>query len=112
MKFAEKKKLIDRQSYVAQYVSLAILSIGRLPILLKAMVDITGISTLLGSDDLLSAFACGAAFAWDGFFNKNTEDAVFSNVIDLLFNCAAFIYIGAIIPFADFNDASIGVSLE
>lgn len=28
MKFAERKKLIDRQSYVAQYVSLAILSIG------------------------------------------------------------------------------------
>jgi len=72
---------------------------------------ISGISTLLGSDDLLSAFACGAAFAWDGFFNKNTEDAVFSNVIDLLFNCAAFIYIGALIPFADFNNAAIGVSL-
>jgi NhaP-type Na+/H+ or K+/H+ antiporter len=70
----------------------------------------SGISTLLGSDDLLSAFACGAAFAWDGFFNKNTEDAVFSNVIDLLFNCAAFIYIGALIPFADFNNAAIGVS--
>jgi len=29
MKFAERKKLIDRQSYVAQYVSLAILSIGK-----------------------------------------------------------------------------------
>jgi len=35
---------------------------------------------------------------------------VFSNVIDLLFNCAAFIYIGAIIPFDMFNDTSIGVS--
>lgn len=35
MKFAERKRLIDRQSYVAQYVSLAILSIGesrRLPL--------------------------------------------------------------------------------
>jgi NhaP-type Na+/H+ or K+/H+ antiporter len=31
MKFAERKKLIDRQSYVAQYVSLAILSIGMSP---------------------------------------------------------------------------------
>lgn len=38
-----------------------------------------------------------------GHFNKATEDAVFSNVIDLLFNCAAFIYIGAIIPFGDYN---------
>lgn len=29
MKFAERKRLIDRQSYVAQYVSLAVLSIGK-----------------------------------------------------------------------------------
>ena len=98
MQFSERKKLIDRQSFVAQYVSLAILSIG--------------ICTLLGSDDLLAAFACGCAFAWDGHFNKATEDAVFSNVIDLLFNCACFIYIGAIIPFHSWSDASIHVSAK
>lgn len=96
MQFAERKRLVDRQSFVAQYVSLAIFTIG--------------ISTLLGCDDLLSAFACGCAFAWDGYFNKATEDAVFSNVIDLLFNCAAFIYIGANIPFKYFNDHELGVS--
>ncbi|ORX37176.1 Sodium/hydrogen exchanger family-domain-containing protein [Kockovaella imperatae] len=96
MKFSEAKKLIDRQSFVAQYVSLAILSIG--------------FTSLLGSDDLLSAFACGCAFAWDGFFNKATEDAEFSNVIDLLFNCAAFIYIGAIIPFDSFNDPRLTIA--
>ncbi|OCF39994.1 Na+/H+ exchanger AnNHA1 [Kwoniella heveanensis CBS 569] len=97
MKYAERKRLIDRQSYVAQYVSLAVLSMGG--------------TALLGSDDLLSAFACGTAFAWDGFFNKATEDAVFSNVIDLLFNCAAFIYIGALIPFQEWNvpDVSLRV---
>ncbi|WVR06563.1 hypothetical protein IAU60_003594 [Kwoniella sp. DSM 27419] len=95
MKFAERKKLVDRQSYVAQYVSLAVLSMGA--------------TALLGSDDLLCAFACGTAFAWDGFFNKATEDAVFSNVIDLLFNCAAFIYIGAIIPFSEWNTHELPV---
>jgi NhaP-type Na+/H+ or K+/H+ antiporter len=52
------------------------------------------------------------ALTYSGFFNKNTEDAVFSNVIDLLFNCAAFIYIGALIPFSYFNDPSIYVSVE
>lgn len=97
MQFSERKKLIDRQSFVAQYVSLALLSIG--------------ICTLLGSDDLLAAFACGCAFAWDGYFNKATEDAVFSNVIDLLFNCAAFIYIGAIIPFTSFANAEFHLSV-
>jgi len=45
-----------------------------------------------------------------GFFNKATEDAVFSNVIDLLFNCACFIYIGAIIPFHQFANAEIHAS--
>jgi NhaP-type Na+/H+ or K+/H+ antiporter len=30
MKFSERRKLIDRQSFVAQYVSLAVLSIGEL----------------------------------------------------------------------------------
>ena len=43
-----------------------------------------GVTTLIGSDDLLAAFAAGAAFAWDGFFNRQTEAAVFSSVIDLV----------------------------
>lgn len=45
-----------------------------------------------------------------GFFNKATEDSMFSNVIDLLFNCAGFIYIGAIIPFHAFQDSTTNVS--
>lgn len=97
MRFCESKDLIDRQSYVAQYVSLAMLTIGA--------------TTLLGSDDLLAAFSCGAAFAWDGFFNKQTEESVFSSVIDLLFNIAAFVFVGAWMPFNDFTNASIGLSL-
>ncbi|KAJ7723808.1 Sodium/hydrogen exchanger family-domain-containing protein [Mycena metata] len=90
MKFSERHSLIDRHSYVAQYVSLALLTIG--------------FTTLLGSDDLLSAFACGTAFAWDGFFNRQTEESVFSSVIDLLFNVAAFVYVGAWMPFSSFQD--------
>lgn len=45
-----------------------------------------------------------------GFFNKATEDSMFSNVIDLLFNCACFIYIGMVIPFDDWSDAATSVS--
>lgn len=97
MKFCERKDLIDRQSYVAQYVSLALLTIGT--------------TTLLGSDDLLAAFTCGTAFAWDGFFNRQTEESVFSSVIDLLFNVAAFVYVGAWMPFSDFSDATLTLSV-
>ena len=35
---------------------------------------------------------------------------MFSNVIDLLFNCACFIYIGMVIPFSDWNNAATSVS--
>lgn len=97
MKFCERKDLIDRHSYVAQYVSLAMFTIG--------------VTTLLGSDDLLAAFACGTAFAWDGFFNKQTEESVFSSVIDLLFNIAAFIYIGAWMPFDKFQEPALTLSV-
>lgn len=97
MKFCERKDLIDRQSYVAQYVSLAMLTIG--------------ICSLLGTDDLLAAFSCGTAFAWDGFFNKQTEEAVFSSVIDLLFNIAAFVFVGAWMPFNDFSDPHLTLSV-
>ena len=97
MKFCQRHDLIDRHSYVAQYVSLAVLTIG--------------VCTLLGSDDLLAAFCCGTAFAWDGFFNKQTEESVFSSVIDTLFNVGAFIYVGAWMPFDKFQDAALGLSV-
>ena len=97
MKFCERKDLIDRQSYVAQYVSLAMFVIG--------------VTTMLGTDDLLAAFSCGAAFAWDGFFNRQTEESVFSSVIDLIFNIAAFIFIGAWMPFGDFDNVDLTLSV-
>jgi len=97
MKFCERKDLIDRQSYVAQYVSLALLTVGT--------------TTLLGPDDLLASFACGTAFAWDGFFNKQTEASVFSSVIDLLLNTAAFVYVGAWMPFDSFSDETLSLSV-
>ncbi|EDR03541.1 uncharacterized protein LACBIDRAFT_253237 [Laccaria bicolor S238N-H82] len=97
MKFCQRHDLIDRHSYVAQYVSLAMLTIG--------------VTTLLGSDDLLAAFFCGTAFAWDGFFNRQTEESVFSSVIDTLFNVAAFIFVGAWMPFNKFQDAALTLSV-
>jgi len=97
MRFCQRHDLIDRHSYVAQYISLAILTIG--------------VCTLLGSDDLLAAFCCGTAFAWDGFFNKQTEESVFSSVIDTLFNSAAFVFVGAWMPFNKFQDANLGLSV-
>lgn len=97
MKFCERKDLIDRQSYVAQYVSLALLTVGT--------------TSILGPDDLLASFTCGTAFAWDGFFNKQTEASVFSSVIDLLLNTAAFVFVGAWMPFDSFSDETLSLSV-
>lgn len=45
MKFAKRRGFIDRESYIAQYIALSLLTIG--------------VSDLLGTDDLLAAFAAG-----------------------------------------------------
>ena len=97
MKFCERKDLVDRKAYVAQYISVALLTVGT--------------STLLGTEDVLASFACGTAFSWDGFFNKQTEASVFSSVIDLLLNSAAFVYVGAWMPFDSFSDKTLSLSV-
>ncbi|KAI0779988.1 Sodium/hydrogen exchanger family-domain-containing protein [Fomes fomentarius] len=96
MKFSHRKGYIDRESYVAQYLALALFTIG--------------VTRTLGSDDLLAAFAAGSAISWDGYFNTQIEDEVFSSVIDLVLNCATFVYIGAWMPFNMFNAIDLGIT--
>ncbi|KIM37934.1 hypothetical protein M413DRAFT_448196 [Hebeloma cylindrosporum] len=96
IKFSHRRGFIDRESYVAQYLALAIF--------------ITGVVSTIGSDDLLAAFAAGSAISWDGDFNTHTEGEVFASVIDLVLNCACFVYIGAWIPFNDFNINDLGIT--
>ncbi|KNE99684.1 hypothetical protein, variant 2 [Puccinia striiformis f. sp. tritici PST-78] len=93
LKFCKRRSMIDKESMVAMYVALALLT--------------TGVTALAGSDDLLAAFACGAAFAWDDWFTESIEASNFSSIIDLLINCTTFIYIGATIPFSSWNDSTL-----
>lgn len=97
IRFAEEKNIIDRESFLAFYVVLAFCC--------------AGFGSILGVDDLLVSFAAGAAFAWDGWFSKKTEETKISTVIDLLLNYAYFIYFGAIIPWKQFNNAEIGCNV-
>ncbi|GAW01797.1 Na+ H+ antiporter Nha1 [Lentinula edodes] len=53
-------------------------------------------------------FRC-CAMSWDGHFNEQIEGEIFASVIDLVLNCACFIYIGAWLPFKDFNMPSLGI---
>ncbi|KAJ3757982.1 Sodium/hydrogen exchanger family-domain-containing protein [Lentinula raphanica] len=92
---SKRKGFIDRESYVAQYIAMSILTIG--------------VAHTIGSDDLLAVFAAGSAMSWDGHFNEQTEGEVFASVIDLVLNCACFIYIGAWLPFNEYNMPSLGI---
>ncbi|KAG6876771.1 hypothetical protein C0992_011852 [Termitomyces sp. T32_za158] len=96
MKFSHQRGFIDRESYVAQYLSFAIF--------------IAGVVSTIGSDDLLAAFAAGSAISWDGEFNDHTEGEAFASIIDLVLNCACFIYIGAWLPFESFNSPELGIT--
>ncbi|KAI9461270.1 Sodium/hydrogen exchanger family-domain-containing protein [Lactarius psammicola] len=96
LRFSQKRGFIDRESYIAQFISLALFTAGA--------------TNSLGNDDLLAAFAAGCAISWDGHFKEQTEHDSFSSVLDLVLNCACFIYIGAWLPFDKFHISEIGVT--
>ncbi|KAK0646206.1 alkali metal cation/H+ antiporter Nha1 C terminus-domain-containing protein [Cercophora newfieldiana] len=96
IKYAEKRDMIDRESFLVFYFVLALFCAGS--------------GSILGIDDLLVGFACGVGFSNDGWFTQKTEESHVSNVIDLLLNLAYFVYFGTIIPWEMFNNYDIGLS--
>ncbi|KAL8713450.1 MAG: hypothetical protein Q9225_006763, partial [Loekoesia sp. 1 TL-2023] len=96
IKWADRKNLIDRESFLVFYFTLALFCAG------------TGAT--LGTDDLLVGFAAGVGFSNDGWFTQKTEESHVSNVIDLLLNLAYFVYLGSIIPWEQFNNPIIGLT--
>ncbi|OAP63015.1 sodium/hydrogen antiporter [Fonsecaea erecta] len=95
IKMAERKGLIDRESFLVFYFVLALFCAGS--------------GSLLGMDDLLIGFAAGVGFSNDGWFTEKTEESHVSNVIDLLLNLAYFVYFGTIIPWDQYNAHSHGL---
>ena len=96
IKWADRRGLIDRESFLVFYFVLALFAAG------------TGAT--LGTDDLLVGFAAGVGFSNDGWFTQKTEESHVSNVIDLLLNLAYFVYLGSIIPWEQYNNPVIGLT--
>ena len=96
IKWADRKDLVDRESFLVFYFVLALFCAG------------TGAT--LGTDDLLVGFAAGVGFSNDGWFTEKTEESHVSNVIDLLLNLAYFVYLGSIIPWEQYNNPAIGLT--
>ena len=96
IKWAHKRDMVDRESFLVFYFVLALFCAGS--------------GSILGLDDLLVGFAAGVGFSNDGWFQEKTEESHVSNVIDLLLNLAYFVYFGAIIPWAQFNEPQLGIT--
>ncbi|EGX53421.1 hypothetical protein AOL_s00006g287 [Orbilia oligospora ATCC 24927] len=95
IKWAEAKNIIDRESFLVFYFTLALFCAGA--------------GSILGVDDLLVGFCAGVAFSNDGWFAHKTEESHVSNVIDLLLNLAYFVYFGSIIPWDMYNRPEWGL---
>ena len=97
LRFSDGRGYIDAPGFTVFYLLLAVLSVG--------------IGSTLGSDDFLVAFGCGYGFARDGWFSEKTHAAHLPNIIDLMFNSAMFVYLGAIIPWYAFSPQGITPSI-
>jgi len=67
---------------------------------------------LFGSNDLIACFAAGSALNWDGEYlaeSLKRHDEV-NSCIDVLLNAGGFIYLGAVLPWDQFQDATTGIT--
>lgn len=95
LKWAETRGYIDRDNFFAYGFGLALFTLGT-----------TG---LFNSDDILGCFIAGNAFTWKDWYRVRTqveEEDSFQDILDSLLNAAVFIYIGAIIPWSEYNSGS------
>ncbi|KAF9951089.1 hypothetical protein BGZ72_007310 [Mortierella alpina] len=97
VKGAKSRNLIDKESFLVFSIALAL--------------GVTGVVSILASDDLLACFVAGNVFAWDDWFSNEIAEAHIQEIIDMLLNLACFVFIGASIPFSSFSDAALGLSV-
>ncbi|OLN95285.1 Na(+)/H(+) antiporter 1 [Colletotrichum chlorophyti] len=88
LRWAEKHKYVDRESFLVFAISLALF--------------IVGTCGMIGSDDVLACFIAGNAFTWDDWFRLETEDDSFQPTVDMLLNVTIFIWFGAVCPWNEF----------
>jgi sodium/hydrogen antiporter len=96
LRWAEGRSYIDKANFFAYGLGLAFFTLGT-----------TG---LFGSDDILACFIAGNSFTWDDWFRIRTEDNDFQEILDTVLNMAIFVYIGTIIPWADYKSVELGLT--
>ncbi|KAI4649272.1 hypothetical protein J4E93_003588 [Alternaria ventricosa] len=100
IKFALRKKWIDSESLLLWPMALGLFTIG--------------VCGALGTDDLLACFVAGNVMNWNGIYLEETEkrhDEV-NSCFDVILNFGGFMYIGTIIPWAEFQMPDVtGITL-
>jgi len=96
LRWASDRHLIDMCNFFSYGFGLAIFTLGT--------------AGLFGTDDVLACFVAGNSFTWDDWFRLRLEENDFQEIIDMLFNTAIFMYIGAIIPWSEYSNSAIGLS--
>jgi NhaP-type Na+/H+ or K+/H+ antiporter len=91
--WAEKKKFVDRESFLVFAIALALFIIGT--------------CGMIGSDDVLACFVAGNTFTWDDWFRLETLDDSLQPTIDMLLNLSIFIWFGAVCPWESFTANSV-----
>lgn len=94
LRLAERYELIDKESLVAFNVSLAMATLG--------------LTTLLGTGEMLAVFSLGLTFSWDGWFQAKTAGTEFQAIMDTLFTLSFFVLFGASIPWTAFYELGWG----
>jgi len=93
LQFCEYRGFIDKESFLVFNLALAL--------------AMTGLVTMIGSNDLLAVFVAGAVFAWDDWFSEATREAHILEVVDSLFNLTYFVFLGTAVPWDLFPSLSI-----
>jgi NhaP-type Na+/H+ or K+/H+ antiporter len=84
LKKALERKWVDNEAFFSFFIALSLFVIGT--------------CGLLGTDDLLAAFAAGNAFSLHDFYRDKTADDTLQTSLDMLLNLATFVWIGATMP--------------
>lgn len=96
LRWASNNNLIDMSNFFSYGFGLAVFTLGT--------------AGLFGTDDILACFVAGNSFTWDDWFRLRLEGNDFQEIIDMIFNTAIFMYIGALIPWNDYSNGALGLS--
>ena len=93
LRWAQKRKYVDQESFVTFPVGIAIF--------------ILGTCGMVGSDDVLACFVAGNVFTWNDWFRLETVEDSMQPAVDMMLNLAAFMWLGAVCPWESFWQSEV-----